>query len=100
MHPEAPRSAVGSSALFRRKRRSKALDVVSAAIPGGVAAGNKSIKSMINRTRIGDIVEFSGNLIRVDAKDGWHWLSSLSRTDKGGHSCELIWVEKFEIQKF
>ncbi len=61
---------------------------------------NKSIKSMINRTRIGDIVEFSGNLIRVDAKDGWHWLSSLSRTDKGGHSCELIWVEKFEIQKF
>ena len=61
---------------------------------------NKSIKSMINRTRIGDIVEFSGNLIRVDAKDGWHWLSSLSRTDNGGHSCELIWVEKFEIQKF
>lgn len=61
---------------------------------------NKSIKSTINRTRIGDIVEFSGNLIRVDAKDGWRWLSSLSRTDNGGHSCELIWVEKFEIQKF
>jgi len=40
LHPEAPRSAVGSSALFRRKRRGKALDVVSAAIPGGVAAGN------------------------------------------------------------
>ena len=37
LHPEAPRSAVGSSALFRRKRRGKALDVVSAAIPGGVA---------------------------------------------------------------
>jgi len=43
LHPEAPRSAVGSSALFRRKRRGKALDVVSAAIPGGVAAGNKLI---------------------------------------------------------
>ena len=61
---------------------------------------NKSIKSTINHTRIGDIVEFSGNLIRVDAKDGWRWRSSLSRTDNGGHACELIWVEKFEIQKF
>jgi len=44
LHPEAPRSAVGSSALFRRKRRGKALDVVSAAIPGGVAAGNDGVK--------------------------------------------------------
>ena len=61
---------------------------------------NQSVKSIINRTRKGDIVEFSGNLIRIDAKDGWYWISSLSRTDTGGHSCELIWVENFEIQKF
>jgi hypothetical protein len=31
---------VRSSTLFRRKRRGKVLDVVSTAIPGGVAAGN------------------------------------------------------------
>ena len=61
---------------------------------------NKEVKSMINRTRIGEIVEFSGKLVRVDAKDGWHWLSSLSRADRGGHSCELIWVEEFEVQIF
>ena len=61
---------------------------------------NKSVKSLINRARRGDIVEFSGNLIKVAAKDGWHWISSLSRTDTGSHSCELIWVEKFEIRKF
>ena len=59
-----------------------------------------SIKSMINHTRKGDIIEFSGYLIRIDTKDGWHWISSLSRTDTGSHSCELVWVESFEIQKF
>lgn len=61
---------------------------------------NQSVKSTISRTRTGDIVEFSGNLIRIDAKDGWHWVSSLSRTDSGSHSCELVWVENFKIQKF
>ena len=55
---------------------------------------------MINSVRRGDIVELSGNLVRVDANDGWHWISSLSRTDTGNHSCELIWIEELEIQKF
>lgn len=61
---------------------------------------SKAVKSMINRARKGDIVEFSGSLVRVDAKDGWRWISSLSRTDIGKHSCELVWVENFNIQEF
>ena len=60
---------------------------------------NKSVQSIINRTRKGDIVELRGYLIRIEAKDGWHWVSSLSRSDTGAHSCELIWVENFEIQE-
>jgi hypothetical protein len=36
---------VRSSTLFRRKRRGKVLDVVSTAIPGGVAAGNARHKA-------------------------------------------------------
>ena len=61
---------------------------------------NDTVESLIKSTRKGDIVEFSGYLVRVNAKDDWHWSSSLSRTDTGGHSCELIWVENFSIQKF
>ncbi len=61
---------------------------------------DQSVESMIKRSRKGDIVEFSGYLIRVDAKDGWYWESSLSRTDTDYHACELVWVESFEIQKF
>ena len=61
---------------------------------------NDTVESLIKRTRKGDIVEFNGYLVRVNAKDDWHWSSSLSRTDTGGHSCELIWVENFNIQKY
>ncbi|MDP6542547.1 MAG: hypothetical protein QGH60_01065 [Phycisphaerae bacterium] len=61
---------------------------------------NQSVGSVMNRTRKGDIVEFSGSLIRIDAKKGdWHWVSSLSRTDTGSHACEVVWVESFEIQE-
>ncbi|MDP6546834.1 MAG: hypothetical protein QGH60_22905, partial [Phycisphaerae bacterium] len=61
---------------------------------------NQSVGSVMNRTRKGDIVEFSGSLIRIDAKkDDWHWVSSLSRTDTGSHACEVVWVESFEIQE-
>lgn len=58
---------------------------------------NDSIKDLMFDVNKGDIVEFSGSLIRVDATDGWHWQSSLTRDDIGGGACELIWVEQFEI---
>ena len=59
---------------------------------------NKQVASAIKGTRKGDIVEFSGSLIRVDAADGWQWSSSLSRSDTGASSCELIWVDSYKIQ--
>ena len=58
---------------------------------------NDWIETLIDRARKGDIVELSGRLVRVDGDDGWHWISSLSRSDRGNHSCELVWVEKFIV---
>jgi hypothetical protein len=40
----------------------------------------------------GDIIELRGYLVEVTAPDGWHWRSSLSRTDSGDGACELMWV--------
>ncbi len=43
--------------------------------------------------KVGQIVELRGKLVRADGPDGWHWVSSLSRTDTGDGSCEVVWVE-------
>jgi hypothetical protein len=59
---------------------------------------NETIEKAIKQARKGEIVSFSGYLVRVDAEDGWHWVSSLSRSDTGGGACELIWVESFQIE--
>ena len=55
------------------------------------------VEYMMDKTRTGDLVEFFGSLVQVDADDGWHWISSLSRTDTGARSCEVVWVESFRV---
>jgi hypothetical protein len=47
--------------------------------------------------RPGQLAELSGHLVRVDGKDGWHWISSLSRADTGDGSCEVVWVESARL---
>jgi hypothetical protein len=56
-----------------------------------------AIESMIKQVKQGQIIEMSGYLVRVDAKDDWHWLSSLTRNDRGANACELVYVESFNV---
>jgi hypothetical protein len=39
-----------------------------------------------------DLVEFEGLLVDVTRPD-WFWRSSRSRSDTGGHACEVVWVQ-------
>ena len=43
---------------------------------------------------------FSGSLVRIKAKDGWYWNTSLTRNDTGAHACEVIWVTDLYTQEF
>lgn len=43
------------------------------------------------------LIELQGKLVRVDADDGWHWVSSLTRNDTGNGACELVLVERVDI---
>ncbi len=54
-----------------------------------------SVKYAMEDAREGQLVKLTGQLVRVDAKDGWRWKSSLTRNDTGGGACELIYVETF-----
>ncbi|NNJ90853.1 MAG: hypothetical protein HKP55_04185 [Gammaproteobacteria bacterium] len=53
---------------------------------------NDDIKDKLADVDEGDNVMIKGQLVRVDAKDGWHWVSSLSRHDAGDKACELVYV--------
>jgi hypothetical protein len=63
-----------------------------------IIPANEEIDDLVKQARPGDIVQLDGYLVAVSAQDGWRWRSSLSRTDTGNGSCELIWVENFAIR--
>lgn len=68
-------------------------EVISHSANMHLIPATKSVERRLLSVRQGQVVELRGQLIRADGKDGWHWASSLSRTDTGDGSCEVIWVE-------
>ena len=52
----------------------------------------------LSSLRIGDIIAINGYLVDVRGKDGWHWRSSLSRTDEGNGACELVWLQHITVE--
>lgn len=51
-----------------------------------------AVARALDRVHAGDHVRIDGWLVRIDARDGWHWVSSLRRDDSGDGACELVFV--------
>lgn len=58
---------------------------------------NRTIEKTLKSIRPGQVVKLSGYLVEVKAPDGWHWRSSLSRTDTGNGACELVYVKTLTV---
>ncbi len=52
------------------------------------------VADSIDDVIVGQVVDLSGYLVRVDADDGWRWVSSLTREDTGAGACELFYVQQ------
>jgi hypothetical protein len=57
-----------------------------------VVPANDNLRRALFDLDEGDLVELKGWLIDLEGPDRDRWRSSLSRTDKGNHSCELMFV--------
>jgi hypothetical protein len=58
----------------------------------------KSIERRLKNLRPGNIVELEGYLVDVDHASGWHWRTSMSRTDTGNGACEIVYVESLTVE--
>lgn len=61
-----------------------------------IIPGNSDVAEALARVREEDRVRLVGRLVDVHAEDGWRWRTSRSRSDTGGGSCELLWLERLE----
>lgn len=58
------------------------------------------IAKQLAQVRVGEIVDLRGQLVEVQAPDGWRWRSSLSRNDTGAQACELFLVSQLTVLDF
>ena len=72
-------------------------EVISHSANMHMIPSDTGIARRLKAVRAGQVVHLKGRLVRVDGKDGWHWVSSTSRTDTGDGSCEVIWVESVQV---
>ncbi len=60
-------------------------------------AGTPGVARQLRKIRQGHVVHIKGYLVQAVAPDGWRWVSSLSRTDTGGGSCELLFATQLDL---
>ena len=55
------------------------------------------VARQLEQAKAGKMIKLKGLLVEVTHPKGWRWRSSLSRSDSGDGSCEVIFVEAAEI---
>ena len=61
-----------------------------------IIPGNAEARKALAQVKANDQVRLVGQLVDVDAQDGWRWRTSRSRSDTGSGSCEVLWLERLE----
>lgn len=58
---------------------------------------NDQVADQLDAIEEDQIVLLEGDLVKANGPKGYRWKSSLTRSDTGANSCELMWVEKVTI---
>ena len=59
---------------------------------------NAAVERALKKARKGHFIRITGQLVEVTHPGGWRWTSSLTRSDSGANSCELIYVETAQVE--
>jgi len=57
-----------------------------------------AVARVLEQAERGKVVSLRGYLVEVKGKDGWSWRSSLSRSDTGNGSCEVMFVQSAQVR--
>ena len=71
-------------------------EIISHSANVHVIPANIAVRNQVAWLRRGDLIRMKGYLVEVTAPGMSPWRSSLSRTDSGIGSCEIMWVESLD----
>jgi len=58
---------------------------------------DSQIEKTLKSIKAGQLVSIRGYLVEAKSADGWHWKSSLTRSDTGNGACELVYVQAVSV---
>ena len=58
---------------------------------------SREVSAALHGIKRGQVVQIEGYLVDVRHKDGWRWLTSTSRTDRGNGACEILLVKAVRL---
>lgn len=64
-----------------------------------IIPANEDVRAQLDQIARGSIIDMDGYLVKATRDDGWRWVSSLSRNDVGAGACEIVWVERLEVEQ-
>lgn len=59
---------------------------------------NAAVEKTLGKAREGASIRLTGFLVQATDPSGWRWTSSLTRSDSGAGSCELVFVERAQVE--
>jgi hypothetical protein len=62
-----------------------------------IIPADAGVRGALKRVRKGQLVHIEGFLVDARRAGGWHWNTSLTRSDTGAGACELVYVESLRI---
>ena len=75
-----------------------AQEIVESSANMHLIPANATVEKTLRKAREGAFVRLTGHLVKASDASGWRWTSSLTRTDSGADSCELVFVETAQVE--
>ncbi|MEA3207175.1 MAG: hypothetical protein QOE70_232 [Chthoniobacter sp.] len=82
---------------WRREPPLPVKEITTHAANNHLIAANDAVAAEVRHLRRGEFVRLRGYLVNVSRPDGFHWNTSLSRTDEGNGACEVFYVEAISV---
>lgn len=69
-------------------------EIVASSANMHLIPADSDVRRVIERARVGQVIELEGQLVNVRKDNGWSFNTSMTRTDSGGGACEIVYVER------
>lgn len=87
-----------ASMSYDLNKKIKVSDIVHNSSNMHLIPASREVDDTLKMIKKGQAILIEGYLVNIRHNDGWRWLTSTSRTDRGNGACEIVLVKSVTIK--